>query len=198
MIYALITLLVISQMVMFYLLYDIYAARKLEKKYKDIPNGSIILEPIPKRLEYQNVEPDHKTMYDVIESAISENWKCEVTVESPSVVMCWRLDIVSNDGSVKILARVRDWDDNELHIGNFIVKSNNTSISISSDNRNKTIENDIKVFCWKYIVDHYKAENEDVRKRYISAIEDISSNLKALNRSRRLNDILNNTNGSEI
>ena len=82
MIYTLIALLGISQMVMFYLLYSIYSTKKLEKKYKNIPNGSIILEPIPKTLKYKDVEPDYKTIYDVIESAISENWKGEVKVKN--------------------------------------------------------------------------------------------------------------------
>ena len=195
MIYTLIALLGISQMVMFYLLYSIYSTKKLEKKYKNIPNGSIILEPIPKTLKYKDVEPDYKTIYDVIESAISENWKGEVTVET-SLMMSWILNIVSNDGSVKVMACL--WYNRKLYIDNFIVESNNNHIYISNDDMDNTIENDIKIFCWKYIIDHYKSNNEDIREKYISTIKDISSNLKTLNRSRKLNGILNGQNESEI
>ena len=52
------------------------------------------------------------------------------------------------------------------------------------------IKDDVLSFIWSYIHEYHENENEETRNHYQSVIDDISSKLKTLRRSERLNNIL--------
>jgi hypothetical protein len=84
-------------------------------------------------------------------------------------------------------------DSGEMYLSAFSILNGERgythSGSISIDDKSK-IANDIIIFLWDYIIEYHQNENEETRIYYQSTIDDISSKLKTLRRSEKLNNIL--------
>ena len=76
-----------------------------------------------------------------------------------------------------------------IYLANFTIINSVVGGRISVDNESK-ISNDVIIFLWDYIIEYHQNENEETRKHYQSTIDDISSKLKTLRRSEKLNNIL--------
>lgn len=180
MIYFIITLLVISQAVTFYLLFN---------KVKPIikPKGYFLKE-IPNKPTYESLDTNFKLVYDVLESVNLEDWKVEVKPDDySSLSQSWDIDIQSLTG-IRIRAKIRANDDLIPYLSIFTIQNvGNGSISVDRDSK---IENDIVTFLWDYIIEYYENENESKRLYIQSTIDNISSKLKTLRRSEKLNEIL--------
>jgi hypothetical protein len=182
-----IILLVISQIVSFFLIFN-----KIKPIIKPKPEG-IILKAIPDKPTYESLDPKNKLVYDVMESAKLENWKVKVEADISYHSKNWTLNFESPTG-IRIRSRVRD-SSGVMYLSSFTVLNGNGdrgfghSGSISIDNESK-ISNDVIIFLWDYIIEYHQNENEESRIYYQSTIDDISSKLKTLRRSEKLNNIL--------
>jgi len=184
-----IILLVISQIVSFYLIFN-----KIKPIIKPKPEG-IILKAIPDKPTYESLDPENKLVYDIMESVKLEGWKVEVEADMSYHSKNWVLNFESSTG-IRIRSRVRVRDSSEIiYLSTFTVLNGERGFththsgSISIDNESK-IANDVIIFLWDYIIEYHQNENEETRKYYQSTIDNISSKLKTLRRSEKLNNIL--------
>jgi hypothetical protein len=174
-----IILLAVSQIVSFFLIFN-----KIKPFIKPKTEG-IVLKLIPDKPTYESLDPSHKLVYDVMESVKLENWKVEVEADISYHSKTWTVNFESPTG-VSIRSRVRD--SSHIYLASFILNSGiGGRISIDNDSK---ISNDVIIFLWDYIVEYHLNENEETRLYYQSTIDDISTKLKTLRRSERLNNIL--------
>jgi hypothetical protein len=181
-----IILLTISQIVSFYLIFN-----KIKPIFKPKTEG-IILKAIPDKPTYESLDPENKLVYDIMESVKLEGWKVEVEADMSYHSKNWVLNFESSTG-IRIRSRVRD--SSGMYLSSFTVLNGDRGFththsgSISIDNESK-IANDVIIFLWDYIMEYHQNENEETRKYYQSTIDNISSKLKTLRRSEKLNNIL--------
>ena len=176
-----IILLTISQIVSFFLIFN-----KIRPIFKPKPEG-IVLKVIPDKPTYESLDPKNKLVYEVMESVKLENWKVEVEADISHHSKNWTVKFESPTGII-IRSRVRDRS-GEIYLANFVIINSGIGGNISVDNDSK-ISNDVIIFLWDYIIEYHQNENEERRLYYQSTIDDISSKLKTLRRSEKLNNIL--------
>jgi hypothetical protein len=180
-----IILLTISQIIGFYLIFN-----KIKPIVKSKTEG-IILKVIPDKPTYESLDPKHKLIYDVMESVKLESWKVEVESDISHHLKSWTISFESSTG-VRIRSRLR-YDNLGIYLSSFTVLNGDRGFnhhgSISIDNESK-IASDVIIFLWDYVVEYHLNENEKTRKYYQSTIDNISSKLKILRRSEKLNSIL--------
>ena len=179
MLYFLLTILLVSQVVSFYLIFN-----KIKPIIKSKQEG-ILLKQIPDKPTYEDLDKEHKLIYDVMKSAKLENWKVEITPDISYSSESWEVNFESQTG-IRIRSRIRSRD-KSLYLITFTIFINSGSISIHDDSK---IKDDVLSFLWVHILEYHENENEETRKYYQSIIDDISSKLKTLRRSERLNNIL--------
>ena len=188
MLYFILSLLVISQI---YTLTKIISYSKSKKesdaiieKYK----GVTTLAKIPERVYYKDVEPDWKTFYDFMENIKLERWKADVTEDSMRVSSdaCYVVNLISHDQSSSMSVRLRDYGDG-IFLSSCNIRAGGTSLVASKED---SISDDIIIFIWDYIIEHYENINKESIDSYRSSINRINAQLKTLNRSKRLNNIL--------
>jgi len=189
MLYFILLLLFVGQV---YSITKIVSFSKVKKKSEDIIErykGVTTLAKIPERVYYKDVEPDWKTFYDFMENIKLEGWKADVTEDSLRVGSdcCWVVNIISHDQKSSMTCRLRDYGDG-VFLSNCNIRAGGTSLSVIREDK---IATDIILFFWDYIIKHYEDENQESRNSYKSSIDKINAELKTLNRSKRLNNILN-------
>jgi hypothetical protein len=178
-----IILLTISQIVSFFLIFN-----KIKPFIKPKSNG-IILKLIPDKPTYESLDPSHKLVYDVMESVKLENWKVEVEADRSYHSKTWQVYFESPTG-IRIRSRIRENHGiHQMYLSNFNISNTGFGGTISIDNESK-ISNDVIVFLWDYIIEYHQNENEETKNYYQATIDDISSKLKTLRRSEKLNNIL--------
>ena len=175
-----IILLTISQIASFYLIFN-----KIKPIIKPKTEG-IILKVIPDKPTYESLDPENKLVYDIMESVKLESWKVEVEADISHHSKTWTINFESNTG-IRIRSRVRD--SSEIYLSAFTIINSGIGGRVSVDNESK-ISNDVIIFLWDYIIEYHQNENEETRIYYQSTIDDISSKLKTLRRSEKLNNIL--------
>ena len=182
MLYFLLTILLVSQVVSFYLIFN-----KIKPIIKPKPQG-IFLKEIPNKPTYEDLDKDHKLVYDIMESAKLENWKLEITPDISYSSSSWEVNFESQTG-IRIRSRLRKREGtfSGLYLSSFRVYVDKGSVYIDDGSK---IENDVISFLWDYVVKYHENENEEIRIYYQDTIDDISSKLKTLKRSERLNNIL--------
>jgi hypothetical protein len=174
--------LLISQAITFYFL---ITNKKIFVKVK--PKG-IILEEYPKDIKFKDVHPDYQIVYDIFESIKLENWNSEIEQDfSSSRSRTWQLNFNSHDFEISVMCRLRMYSDEEVRLSNLIIRTKTDSIALGKED---SIANDIIIFFWKYIVEDKNNYNKEVYKSYEQSVDNISSKLKTLNRSKKLKSIL--------
>lgn len=175
-----IILLTISQIVSFYLIFN-----KIKPFIKPKAEG-IMLKVVPDKPTYESLDPSHKLVYDIMESARLENWKVEVEADISYHSKTWEVNFESPTG-IRIRSRIRE--NSQIYLSNFSILNTGIggTISIADDSK---VSNDVIIFIWDYIVEYHLNENEETRLYYQSIIDDISSKLKTLRRSEALKNIL--------
>lgn len=178
-----IILLTISQIVSFYLIFN-----KIEPIVKPKPGG-IMLKVIPDKPTYELLDPKNRLVYDVMESVKLENWTVKVEADISYHSKTWQVNFESPTG-IRIRSRLRDsLLNNQIYLSNFSILNTGIGGTISIDDQSKS-SNDVVIFLWDYIIEYHQNENEETRNYYQSIIDDISSKMKTLRRSERLNNIL--------
>ena len=183
MLYFLLTILLVSQVVSFYLIFN-----KIKPIIRPKPQG-IFLKEIPNKPTYEDLDKDHKLVYDIMESVKLEKWKLEITPDISYSSSSWEVNFESQTG-IRIRSRLRKREGGTspgLYLSSFRVYVDKGSVFIDDGSK---IENDVISFLWDYVVKYHENENEEIRIYYQDTIDDISSKLKTLKRSERLNNIL--------
>ena len=188
MFYFILFILVISQI---YTLISVISLSKVKKRSKEIIEryqGVTTLEKIPERIYYEDVEPDWNTFYNFMENIKLENWKAEVTEESHRIGSdsCWVVNLISHDQSSSMSIRTRDYGDG-VFLASCNIRAGGTSLAIAKEDK---IATDIILFAWDYVIEHYENQNIETINSYQSSIDKINAQLKTLNRTKRLNNIL--------
>lgn len=188
MLYFIFLLLVISQVFTFIKILSYSKSKKESDDVIEKYKGVTTLAKIPERIHYKDVEPDWKTFYDFMENIKLEGWKAEITEDQLRIDRdsCWVVTLDSHDGNSTMTARLRDYGDG-VFLSNCNIRAGGTSLSVG---REDEIAKDIILFMWDYIIEHYQNINKESIDSYKSSIDRISAELKTLNRSKRLNNIL--------
>jgi hypothetical protein len=187
MLYFILFIIIISQA---YIMINFISLSKVKKaseevieKYKCVTT----LEKIPKRINYEDVEPDWDTFYNFIENIKLENWEAEVSDDGRMYSnSSWEVNLTSHDKSSSMSVRMRDYGDG-FFLGSCIIRTNGNSLSVSKEDK---IATDIILFAWDYVIKHHESENHIRKNYYQTTIENINAQLKTLNRTKRLNNIL--------
>lgn len=172
----------LSRIISFHKIID--KSEEVIKRY----DGVITLEKIPNKISYSDVEPDWKTFYDFMENIKLEGWKAEVTEDQLRIDRdsCWVVNLISHDQKSSMSVRLRDYGDG-IFLSNCNIRAGGTSLVASREDK---IAKDIILFVWDYVIEHYKNINQESIDSYKNSISRISAELKTLNRSQRLNNIL--------
>lgn len=153
------------------------------EKYKSVTT----LAKIPKRIHYSDVEPDWKTFYDFMENIKLEGWNAKVSEDRYTTSnSSWVVDIISHDEKSSMTTRLRDYGDG-VFLAHCNIRAGVSSLVASKEDK---IATDIILFVWDYIIKQYEDENNESIASYKNSISRISEQLKTLNRSQRLNNIL--------
>ena len=187
MFYFILFILVISQI---YTLISVISLSKVKKRSEEVIEkykGVTTLEKIPERIYYEDVEPDWNTFYNFMENIKLENWKAEVTEDSHRIGSdsCWVVNLISHDQSSSMSIRLRDYGN-----GVFLATCNIRAGASLVVRKEDKIATDVILFAWDYVIEHYKNQNTETINSYQSAIDSINAQLKTLNRTKRLNNIL--------
>lgn len=175
-----ISLLIISQTVSFYLIIKRLNPQVIKPK-------GIVLKPLPQKVNYTDIEPDFNIVYDVLKSIKIEGWKMEFEDDFQLHGHNYKLNFVSHDASVNVRSRIRIDDGGDISYLSFTINGGGCRITINKDS---SIKNDIILFLWNYVVEYHQNKYNDNVKYYEDGIKKISSKLKTLNRSRKLDEIL--------
>ena len=188
MLYFILSLLLISQI---WSIAKIISFSKKKKESEDIVKryqGVTTLAKIPEKVSYKDIEPDWQTFYNFMENIKLEGWKAEVTEDQLKVRddSCWVINIISHDQKSSMSGRLRDYGDG-VFLSSCNIRAGGTSLVVSKEDK---ISSDIILFLWNYVIKHYENENQELINSYQSSIDRINAELKTLNRSKRLNNIL--------
>jgi len=188
MLYFILFILAISQI---YTLISVISLSKVKKRSEEVIEkykGVTTLEKIPERIYYEDVEPDWNTFYNFMENIKLENWKAEVTEEAHRISSdsCWVVNLISHDQGSSMSIRLRDYG-NGVFLATCNIRSGGTYLSVRKEDK---IATDVILFAWDYVIEHYKNQNTETINSYQSAIDSINAQLKTLNRTKRLNNIL--------
>lgn len=163
---------------------------KNNKKSKEIIekyNGVTTLAKIPKEVKYSDVDPDYSTFYNFMQNIKLEGWKSEINEETQSInSRSWKVTLTSHDGNSFMNVRLRDWGDG-VFLASCVIRAGGVNLSCSEKD---DVSKDIIIFIWGYIIKYYEERNLNHTLYYKQTIEKINSQLKTLNRSQRLNNIL--------
>lgn len=178
--------LLISQVYLFHIYKD-----KI-KKYGDIKPGSIVLKPIPKSVETNDVEGFEELVRDVLISVKEEEWPCEFVHSSIWSRDGYEMKITSLDNSITISAviRISSYSSKtDARLIRFTIKKQNSDnyVSVPSDS---DICNDLLLFLWDFVLDKHTKENKYTYDIYKESFDDIRTSLKSLNRNRILAELL--------
>jgi hypothetical protein len=174
-----ITLLIISQIVSFYLIIKRLNPQIIKPK-------GIVLKPLPKIAIYEDIDPNFNIVYDVLKTIKIEDWKVDFEDDFQLHGQHYKLNFVSHDVDINVRSRIRIDDEGDISYLSFTI-TGGCQITINKDS---SIKNDIVLFLWDYIVEYHEKKYNDSVKYYEDGIKKISSKLKTLNRSRRLDEIL--------
>ncbi len=183
-------LVIFSQCLMWVRVESFSKNNKSSKEIIEKYDGVTTLAKIPEKVSYKDVEPDWKTFYDFMENVKLEGWKAEVTEDSIRTGRdsCWVVNIISHDQKSSMGGRLRDYGDG-VFLASCVIRAGGTSLSVSKEDK---VASDIILFFWDYIIKYYEERNINDTLYYKQTIEKINSQLKTLNRTQRLNNILTN------
>ena len=188
MFYFILLILIISQI---YTLTKIISYSKSKKESESVIEkykGVTTLAKIPERIYYKDVEPDWQTFYNFMENINLEGWRADVTEDSMRVGgdACYVVNLISHDQNSSMSVRLRDYGDG-MFLATCNIRGGGTSLSVSREDK---IATDIILFIWDYVIKYHEDQNNESISSYKDSINRINDQLKTLNRSKRLNNIL--------
>jgi hypothetical protein len=175
-----IILLTISQSICFFFLFK---NKRVIKEEKDNP---LTLKPIPKQIGFEDVQPNYKLLYNVLETI--KFYKINKDLIGDKSYL-YDINIYSNYG-LSISSRIRTHGD-VPSLSWFRIAKESTPTTTLTFNNTDSVKNDIIIFVWDYIIKYHESLNDDDIDKYSNTIDIISNELKTLKRNERLDKILN-------
>ena len=180
-------LLVVSQI-------HLYSIIKSQKEPK-IEKGSIILKPLPDKVDSDLVEGVEEMLSEVIESVKLEGWEVDIKESSFFRGEAYDIIIKSHNDDVVIDSVVRyksrySSTDFDIRLLRFKISTNDISDIKSYSFADSKYKNDIIVFLWDFILEKHLEDNRIEIENYKSIINTIRKKLTGLRRSERLNQLL--------
>lgn len=180
-----ITLLIISQIYSFYLISKKKSpVVETKKETKDI-----ILKPIPKPIEVDEVEGFEEIIKDILLTAKNENWKSTIKLNHYNISSddyYYTIDISSNDDEPISIDALVSIDIDNIRLGRFWIKKSGSFTTVE----NNSLKNDLLVFIWDYILEDEMKKNQRQYDRFKENFETLRGGLKSLNRERKINELL--------
>lgn len=179
-------LLVVSQI-------HLYSIIKSQKEHK-IEKGSIILKPLPEKVNSDLVEGAEEMLSEVLESVKLEGWEVDIKDNAVYSGEAYDISIKSHNGDIIIdsVIRYRSYihDDFEVRLIRFRILTGDINGIKSYSFADSKYKNDIIVFLWDFILEKHLDENRIEVENYKSIINTIRKKLTGLRRSERLNQLL--------
>lgn len=180
-------LLVVSQI-------HLYSIIKSQKEPK-IEKGSIILKPLPEKVDSDLVEGAEEMLAEVLESVKLEGWEVDIKDNCVYSGEAYDISIKSHNGDIIIdsVIRYRSYlihDDFEVRLIRFKISTYDISGTKSYSFTDSKYKNDIIVFLWDFILEKHLDDNRIEIENYKSIINTIRKKLTGLRRSERLNQLL--------
>ena len=180
-------LLVVSQI-------HLYSIIKSQKEPK-IEKGSIILKPLPDKVDSDLVEGVEEMLSEVLESVKLEGWEVDIKESSLFRGDAYDIIIKSHNDDVVIDSVVRykshySSTDFDIRLLRFKISTYDISGTKSYSFADSKYKNDIIVFLWDFILEKHLEDNRIEIENYKSIINTIRKKLTGLRRSERLNQLL--------
>ena len=180
-------LLVVSQI-------HLYSIIKSQKEPK-IEKGSIILKPLPDKVDSDLVEGAEEMLSEVLESVKLEGWQVDIKESSFFRGEAYDIIIKSHNDDVVIDSVVRyksrySSTDFDIRLLRFKISTYDISGDKSYSFADSKYKNDIIVFLWDFILEKHLEDNRIEIENYKSIINTIRKKLTGLRRSERLNQLL--------
>lgn len=179
-------LLVVSQI-------HLYSIIKKSEKQPKIEKGSIILKPLPEKVDSDLVEGAEEMLSEVLESVKLEGWVVDIT-DNSIYGEAYNINIKSHNEDIIIdsIIRYRSYlhDDFEARLIRFRILTDDINGIKSYSFTDSKYKNDIIVFLWDFILEKHLEENRIEIENCKSTINTIRKKLTGLRRSERLNQLL--------
>jgi hypothetical protein len=172
----------------------LYSIIKKSQKQPKIEKGSIILKPLPEKVDTDLVEGAEEMLVEVLESVKLEGWKVDITDNSIYSGEAYNINIKSHNGDIIIdsVIRYRSYliNDFEARLIRFRILTDDINGIKSYSFAESKYKNDIIVFLWDFILEKHLEENRIEVENYKYTINTIRKKLVGLRRNEILNQLL--------
>lgn len=172
-------LLIVSQIISFYLIFKKINPLIIKEKVK-----GIVLSPMPKDVSIENVGGTNELVRDLMKTVLIEGW--DVTIKKD--YKAYGVEMKSNN-NITIYSRIRVDDYFKPDLDSFRVVSSGGGYHTLNIYGKSSISNEILAFLWDFIIKDKEKENELINKKYNTSVNGIRSKLKTVNRDNKLNDL---------
>ena len=161
---------------------------------REIKDSYVVLPKLKELPNYNDVDPNNKTLRDILKSMDIENWTLDnykSEYEGYSYSYSYEFYFSNSQKSLKITTRLRNNDD-DLRLIGFHVHSDTGIISYVENESNKDVSILIKEYLWKIVCDKNQDEYDEEFSHYQKVKNAIDKELKTLRREETLLNILGN------
>ena len=161
---------------------------------REIKDSYVVLPKLKELPNYNDVDPNNKTLRDILKSMDIENWTLDnykSEYEGYSYSYSYEFYFSNPQKSLKITTRLRN-DDDDLRLVGFHVHSDIGIISYGENESNKDVSILIKEYLWKIVCDKNQDEYDEEFSHYQTVKNAIDKELKTLRREETLLNILGN------
>ncbi len=173
---------------------NLYSIIKKSQKQPKIEKGSIILKPLPEKVDTDLVEGAEEMLVEVLESVKLEGWIVDITDNSIYSGEAYNINIKSHNGDIIIdsVIRYRSYliNDFEARLIRFRILTDDINGIKSYSFAESKYKNDIIVFLWDFILEKHLEENRIEVENYKYTINTIRKKLVGLRRNEILNQLL--------
>jgi hypothetical protein len=160
---------------------------------KEIKDNYVFLPKLKQLPNYNEVDPNNKTLRDILKSMDIENWTLDhYNCDYGGHCYLYEFNLSNPQKSLRITTRLRSYDDGDFRLVGFHVKSDDGTISYDENESNKDVSILIKEYLWKIVCDKNQDEYDEQLSHYQKVKNAIDKELKTLRREETLLNILGN------
>ena len=191
-------LLSISSIIFCVLIFRKFGEFKIQHIEKYIEENYIVLPKLKERANYNDVDPDNKTILDVIKSMKIEDWQVSFKENLSAGDILYEFELFNPQKTLKVRSRMRYYSDfgavsrtNDLRLSHFSVRTTfNDSISYEENDTNKHVSVLIRDFLWKIVCEKNQQKYDEDFEHYRIVKLSIDNELKTLRRDEFLSKII--------
>ena len=191
-------LLSISSIIFCVLIFRKFREFKIQHIEKYIEENYIVLPKLKERANYNDVDPDNKTILDVIKSMKIEDWQVSFKENLSAGDILYEFELFNPQKTLKVRSRMRYYSDfgavsrtNDLRLSHFSVRTTfNEGISYEENDTNKHVSVLIRDFLWKIVCEKNQQKYDEDLEHYRIVKLSIDNELKTLRRDEFLSKII--------